>query len=108
MNTVAKAEPCPASDYGQLLDTHGNDFKLPDFTIKQIRDAIPAHCFERSALRGYLYIARDVLFLATTFYLFTKYNTPDYVSFVSICSLGVFSFRFLEDLNTRYFAKYVD
>ncbi len=37
-----------------LIDTYGNEFEVPDFTIKDIRDAIPKHCFERSALRSML------------------------------------------------------
>jgi omega-6 fatty acid desaturase (delta-12 desaturase) len=52
---------------GVLLDTYGNEFQIPDFTIKQIRDAIPDHCFERSGVRGLGYVARDIAFLATTF-----------------------------------------
>ena len=65
--------------YGQLLDTYGNTFKVPDFTIKEIRQAIPPHCFERSALRGYSYIARDVLLLASTFTIWHNYVTPQTV-----------------------------
>ena len=65
--------------YGQLLDTYGNTFKVPDFTIKEIRQAIPPHCFERSALRGYSYIARDVLLLVTTFTIWHNYVTPQTV-----------------------------
>lgn len=65
---------------GKLLDTYGNEFQLPDFTIKQIRDAIPAHCFERSAARGLWYVARDIVSLAVTFYLFNTYLTPENVS----------------------------
>ncbi|KAL8677700.1 MAG: hypothetical protein Q9186_005913 [Xanthomendoza sp. 1 TL-2023] len=65
--------------YGQLVDTYGNTFKVPDFTIKEIRQAIPPHCFERSALRGYSYIARDVLLLASTFTIWHNYVTPQTV-----------------------------
>ena len=64
---------------GVLLDTYGNEFEIPDYTIKQIRDAIPAHCFERSAARGLGYVARDVACLATVFYLFHNYVTPETV-----------------------------
>lgn len=64
-------------ELGVLLDTYGNAFEPPDFTIKEIRDAIPAHCFKRSALKGYLYIIRDCICLATTFYLFHNYVTPE-------------------------------
>lgn len=62
---------------GKLLDTYGNEFHLPDFTIKQIRDAIPAHCFERSATRGLWYVARDIISLAVTFHLFNTYLTVE-------------------------------
>ena len=64
---------------GKLLDTYGNEFQIPGFTIKQIRDAIPAHCFERSAARGLYYVARDITSLAVTFYLFNTYLTPQNV-----------------------------
>ncbi|EDN04001.1 oleate delta-12 desaturase [Histoplasma capsulatum] len=72
-----------ASDVQQeplkLVDTYGTPFEIPDFTIKQIRDAIPAHCFERSALRSLSYVARDISCLAGTFYLFHNYVTPEYI-----------------------------
>ncbi|KAI5776433.1 fatty acid desaturase-domain-containing protein [Geopyxis carbonaria] len=59
-----------------LIDTYGNEFELPDFTIKQIRDAIPAHCFERSAVRGLGYVFRDLVLLASTFYAFQFHIIP--------------------------------
>jgi omega-6 fatty acid desaturase / acyl-lipid omega-6 desaturase (Delta-12 desaturase) len=61
------------------LDTYGNEFQLPDFTIKQIRDAIPPHCFERSGLKGLGYVARDLACLATVFYVYHNYVTPETV-----------------------------
>ena len=64
---------------GKMLDTYGDEFQIPDFTIKQIRDAIPAHCFERSAVRGLGYVARDIVSLAVTFYLFHTFLTPENV-----------------------------
>ncbi|KAF2640802.1 delta(12) fatty acid desaturas-like protein [Massarina eburnea CBS 473.64] len=64
---------------GSLLDTYGGEFEIPDYTIKQIRDAIPAHCFERSALRGLGYVARDLASLAATFYIFHNFVTPETV-----------------------------
>lgn len=33
----------------------------PQFTLADVRKAIPAHCFERSTLRSSLYLATDVL-----------------------------------------------
>lgn len=64
---------------GKMLDGYGNEFQIPDFTIKQVRDAIPAHCFERSAAMGLYYVARDVASLAATFYLFNRFLTPENV-----------------------------
>ena len=60
-----------------MVDTMGNDFVIPDFSIKQIRDAIPAHCFERSATRGLLYVARDLMYMATLFTVFHYLVTPE-------------------------------
>ncbi|KAF2671690.1 hypothetical protein BT63DRAFT_369559 [Microthyrium microscopicum] len=64
---------------GVLLNTYGEEFEIPDYTIKQIRDAIPAHCFRRSGLRGLGYVARDMVCLATTFTLFYNFVTPEYI-----------------------------
>lgn len=63
----------------KMLDTYGNEFKIPDFTIKQIRDAIPAHCFRRSAVTSLYYVFRDMTILASVFYLFHNYVTPETV-----------------------------
>ncbi|KAK3078268.1 hypothetical protein LTS18_008006, partial [Coniosporium uncinatum] len=57
-------EPEAKNSRGVLLDTYGNEFEIPDYPIKQIREAIPAHCFERSGLRGLGYVARDIASLA--------------------------------------------
>lgn len=65
--------------YGKLIDTYGNEFEVPDYTIKDIRDAIPKHCFERDGVKGMGYVLRDMAYLATTFYLFHNYVTPEYV-----------------------------
>jgi len=62
-----------------MLDGYGTEFKIPDYTIKQIRDAIPAHCFERSAATGLYYVARDIASLAATFILFHNFVTPETV-----------------------------
>ncbi|KAL8989335.1 MAG: hypothetical protein Q9177_001761, partial [Variospora cf. flavescens] len=64
---------------GKLLDTCGNEFQLPDFTVKQIRDAIPARCFQRSGAKGLGYVARDIASLAITFYLFRNLVIPENV-----------------------------
>jgi omega-6 fatty acid desaturase (delta-12 desaturase) len=63
--------------FGKLIDTYGNEFAVPDYTIKDIHDAIPKHCFERSATKGLYYVFRDLALLATTFYAFNTYVTPE-------------------------------
>ena len=83
---------------GTLLDTYGNEFQLPDFTIKQIRDAIPARCFERSALRGLGYVARDVGSLAATFYLFHTYLTPANVPSTAVRAVLWAGYTFVQGL----------
>lgn len=63
----------------KLVDTYGNEFEIPDFSVNQIHKAIPKHCFERSGLRGLGYVARDIASLAATFCLANKFITPEYV-----------------------------
>ena len=63
----------------KLVDTLGNPFSLPDFTIGDIHRAIPKHCFERSAAKGLGYVARDILSLGVTFYLTNTFVTPEYI-----------------------------
>jgi omega-6 fatty acid desaturase / acyl-lipid omega-6 desaturase (Delta-12 desaturase) len=76
LSSLASDAAGPA-EYGKLVDTYGNVFEVPDFTIKDIRDAIPKHCFERSAVRSLGYVARDLACLAATFYLFHTFVTPE-------------------------------
>ncbi|KAL1868944.1 Oleate hydroxylase fah12 [Diaporthe australafricana] len=65
--------------YGKLIDSYGNPFEVPDYTIKDIRDAIPKHCFERDGVRGMGYVLRDMACLAATFYLFHNFVTPEHI-----------------------------
>lgn len=79
---------------GKMLDTYGNEFEAPDFTIKQLRDAIPAHCFVRSPAWGLFYVGRDLLMLATIFTLFHNFLTPEYVPnyYLRFALWGVYTF----------------
>jgi omega-6 fatty acid desaturase / acyl-lipid omega-6 desaturase (Delta-12 desaturase) len=49
-----------------LLDTYGREFNLPDFSMNDILEAIPCECFERSAVRGLGYVARDLILITLT------------------------------------------
>ena len=68
------------TSHGNLLDTYGNEFEIPEYSFKQIKEAIPAHCFERSALTGYRYVAQDLFLLITTFCVFNMYVTASNVA----------------------------
>ncbi|KAK0244411.1 delta12-fatty acid desaturase [Armillaria nabsnona] len=47
-------------------------FVVPDFTVKDLLSAIPAHCHKRSALRSSLYIVEDLIVIAALYTLTTK------------------------------------
>lgn len=79
LSSMGSVDEFQENSRSKMVDTYGNEFKLPDFTIKDIRDAIPKHCFERSAVTSLSYLARDCLYLGTTFYLFNRFCTPEYV-----------------------------
>lgn len=77
LSSISSTHDSNKQKYGTLLDTNGNLFEVPDYTINDIRNAIPKHCFERSGLRGLGYVARDIASLAITFFIFNKYVTPE-------------------------------
>ena len=78
----------------KLIDGYGNEFEIPDYTIGDIHKAIPKHCFERSAATGLYYVARDIVSLATTFYLTNRFLTPENVpnTLVRGALWGVYTF----------------
>ncbi|KAJ1882040.1 hypothetical protein LPJ66_011214, partial [Kickxella alabastrina] len=43
-------------------------FEPPTFTIKELRDCIPKHCFERDTLRSFSYIFYDLCGVAFLYY----------------------------------------
>lgn len=55
------------------IDTYGNTFKAPDYTIKDILSAIPSHCYERRLLQSFSYVFRDILCMVTLGYLANNY-----------------------------------
>lgn len=61
----------PAAKKASALAAHENDFPafvVPNFTIKEILGAIPAHCFERSALRSSVNVVADFAMIAALGY----------------------------------------
>ncbi|KAI9270175.1 delta-12 fatty acid desaturase [Helicostylum pulchrum] len=41
-----------------------NNWEVPDFTIKEIRDAIPVHCFRRDTFKSFTYVLHDAIFVS--------------------------------------------
>ena len=80
--------------YGILLDSSGNEFVVPNYTLKQIYDAIPKECFERNAIKSIRYLFQDIALISLTFLAFSKYNTPEYItsSFVRFALWGLYGF----------------
>lgn len=66
-----------AAKQQKLIDTYGNEFKVPDYAMGDIIRAIPKHCFKRNTLLSLSYVARDFACLATTFWAFNRYVTPE-------------------------------
>jgi len=42
---MSSIDDLKSRSYGKLIDTYGNEFELPDYTINDIRNAIPKHCY---------------------------------------------------------------
>lgn len=57
----------------QHTDMNGNPFELSNFTMKEIYDAIPPHCFKPSTIRSLAYVVRDFGYLSTLIYLAVTY-----------------------------------
>lgn len=61
----------------------GQKFVLPNYTVKQLLDVIPAHCFHRSALRSSVYVLQDVVVIGALVYAYfhidsflSRFNLP--------------------------------
>ncbi|KAJ3574407.1 hypothetical protein NP233_g1776 [Leucocoprinus birnbaumii] len=54
-------------DKPDLLVVKQNTFVVPDISIKEVRDSIPPHCFNRSTLISSLYLFRDGFGLVLTY-----------------------------------------
>uniref|UniRef100_A0A060T9F1 ARAD1D11396p n=1 Tax=Blastobotrys adeninivorans TaxID=409370 RepID=A0A060T9F1_BLAAD len=63
----------PKEESKKAVDTFGDEFVVPSYSIKDILDAIPAHCYKRSTVRSLSYVARDVFFIGLFGYLAASY-----------------------------------
>jgi fatty acid desaturase len=55
------------------LGQHEDTFQPPGYTMKEIYDAIPPHCFHSSTLRSLSYVLRDFAISITLVYFAAKY-----------------------------------
>lgn len=83
MSRTARNPSPVAEEPAQHITQHGEVFELPDFTMKQIHDAIPAHCFKPSTLRSMAYVVRDFFYVSTLVYMtsYIKYVPNIYLRF---------------------------
>lgn len=55
------------------IDTYGNVFEAPDYSIKDILKAIPAHCYERRVFESLYYVFRDIFWMVVFGFLANNY-----------------------------------
>lgn len=55
------------------INTNGDVFVVPQFTMKEILDAIPAECYKRSYVKSFSYVFRDLFFIGVVAYLAHQY-----------------------------------
>ncbi|KAI1744683.1 oleate delta-12 desaturase [Xylaria scruposa] len=66
--------------FKDLVDGYGESFTVPSYSIKDIRQAIPKDCFQRSGLRGFSYVGRDAILIVATWYLFQQKINVDSIN----------------------------
>ena len=57
----------------RAIDTFGEEFQAPDYTIKDILDAIPQECYKRSLVKSFGYLFRDLFFVGLFGYIAVSY-----------------------------------
>ncbi|KAJ8115994.1 hypothetical protein OPT61_g2481 [Boeremia exigua] len=63
---------------------------IPD--VKTLKDAIPAKCFERSMLRSFSYVVRDLIIVSSLFYSAVCLSRLDAPLFVTVPLWALYSF----------------
>lgn len=51
------------------------NWEIPNFTVKEIREAIPAHCFRRDTFRSFTYVFHDLVLMLALGYAATYIDT---------------------------------
>ncbi|KAF2073493.1 hypothetical protein CYY_005202 [Polysphondylium violaceum] len=66
-----KEDVLPLLKGAKIDEALDKGFEIHNFSIKEIRDAIPAHCFERDTLKSMSYVAHDFLLASILFFMAT-------------------------------------
>jgi omega-6 fatty acid desaturase / acyl-lipid omega-6 desaturase (Delta-12 desaturase) len=64
-----KAEKQVSAIKGRIADPDAVKYQSPTFTLKDIRDAVPSHCFKRNTLTSLSHVAKDLAMAGSLFYL---------------------------------------
>nr|AAD55982.1 delta-12 desaturase [Amylomyces rouxii] len=57
------AEDISISNKAVIDEAIERNWEIPNFTIKEIRDAIPAHCFRRDTFRSFTHVLHDIIIM---------------------------------------------
>nr|AAM97924.1 delta-12 desaturase [Amylomyces rouxii] len=58
------AEDISISNKAVIDEAIERNWEIPNFTIKEIRDAIPAHCFRRDTFRSFTHVLHDIIIMS--------------------------------------------
>ncbi|CAN6672397.1 hypothetical protein TRVA0_046S00474 [Trichomonascus vanleenenianus] len=78
------------------VDTFGDVFEVPNYTIKEILDAIPPHCYKRSLVRSFGYVFRDLFFIGLFGYIAISYI--HLIPWLSVRCLAWCAYAFVQGL----------
>eukprot|EP01084_Bolivina_argentea_P293606 504997_1 len=67
----------------ETVPDDGKLSKNPEFSMKDVRQIIPKHLFERSYLKSFYWLIHDIILVAIMFYLGT-YITEKYIPFITL------------------------
>ena len=70
---LAALEPYATGILDPNRPAHNLPLEKPKFTLSDIRNAIPKHCFERNLFTSLTHLASDIALVAATFYVGYNY-----------------------------------
>ena len=64
-NTKKNSNVMKRQDKPNIDEAIERGWEIPDYTIKELRDAIPSHCFRRDTFHSLSYVLHDVILVAS-------------------------------------------